>query len=624
MRFFADGPNIPDELLEARDRGNVVFLCGAGVSIPAGMPTFLDLAKKVVDELGAPPDSTLRQLLSFWNREEIPEAARPPLDQIFNLLQQEYDGSEVDYFIAQQLKAGPGAYVTQHETILRLSKGVDGNPQVVTTNFDHLFESAADDLRTYAPPALPNLSGEGPLDGLVYLHGRVDPDSSPGETRQGLIVSSSDFGRAYLAEGWATQFVRDLLDRHIVVLLGYRADDPPMRYLLQGLHSMGHVSEEKVFAFASGSEGEVQARWRDRGVEAIAYPTWARDHSSLWDSLEAWAQRADDHSAWKKEIVELARKGPRILESHERGQVASLVRTTEGAKLFAEADPPPPGEWLCVLDSNIRCGKVERNHSDLLRQSGPLIEYRLDDDPPRPKGSDSEEQHPSEDLLSDKATDPDEREYVTLVGRPRQKNIALPERLSHLGKWIVRIAHEPVAPWWAAKHAHLHPHLLTWMEEHLNQHGDEFPPLARTVWNLLLKKFRDVPNDDSYRSFYKVERLIDAEGWTQNVFRVFERHVSPHLKSESLFGVKLGRPPESDWTKLQLSNIADFSVEFPYVDDIESGISDEVLSTVYKIACRQLERAVGLLGDIDPSHRTKLKMYLSNEYDAGEDGLTLR
>ena len=104
MRFIADGPNIPDELLEARDRGNVVFLCGAGVSIPAGMPTFLDLAKEVVDELGAPPDSTLRQLLSFWDREEIPEAARPPLDQIFNLLQQEYDGSEVDYFIAQQLK----------------------------------------------------------------------------------------------------------------------------------------------------------------------------------------------------------------------------------------------------------------------------------------------------------------------------------------------------------------------------------------------------------------------------------------------------------------------------------------------------------------------------------------
>ena len=32
MRFFADGPTIPDELLEQRDRGNVAFFCGAGVS----------------------------------------------------------------------------------------------------------------------------------------------------------------------------------------------------------------------------------------------------------------------------------------------------------------------------------------------------------------------------------------------------------------------------------------------------------------------------------------------------------------------------------------------------------------------------------------------------------------
>ena len=36
MRFLSDGLNIPDELLEERDKGNVVFLCGAGVSYPAG------------------------------------------------------------------------------------------------------------------------------------------------------------------------------------------------------------------------------------------------------------------------------------------------------------------------------------------------------------------------------------------------------------------------------------------------------------------------------------------------------------------------------------------------------------------------------------------------------------
>ena len=52
MRFIENGPNIPDELLEARDKGEVIFICGAGVSIPAGLPSFATLAKAVVTDLG--------------------------------------------------------------------------------------------------------------------------------------------------------------------------------------------------------------------------------------------------------------------------------------------------------------------------------------------------------------------------------------------------------------------------------------------------------------------------------------------------------------------------------------------------------------------------------------------
>ena len=32
MQFIENGPSIPDELLNARDQGSVVFVCGAGVS----------------------------------------------------------------------------------------------------------------------------------------------------------------------------------------------------------------------------------------------------------------------------------------------------------------------------------------------------------------------------------------------------------------------------------------------------------------------------------------------------------------------------------------------------------------------------------------------------------------
>ncbi len=52
MRFFSNGPSIPNDLLTARDEGQVVFFCGAGVSRAfSGLPSFDDLTKDVIDIL---------------------------------------------------------------------------------------------------------------------------------------------------------------------------------------------------------------------------------------------------------------------------------------------------------------------------------------------------------------------------------------------------------------------------------------------------------------------------------------------------------------------------------------------------------------------------------------------
>ncbi len=54
MRFTENGPAIPDELLVARDEGNVLFFCGAGVSLAfAGLSDFLNLAGDVIEDLGS-------------------------------------------------------------------------------------------------------------------------------------------------------------------------------------------------------------------------------------------------------------------------------------------------------------------------------------------------------------------------------------------------------------------------------------------------------------------------------------------------------------------------------------------------------------------------------------------
>lgn len=601
MRFLPNGLNIPDELLEARDKGNVVFLCGAGVSYPAGMPNFLELAKYVVKELGTPQDAPSRKMLSMWDNEDVPEGARPSLDQIFNLLQQEYTAGEIDYLIAKRLRTKSGVCVSTHEAILRLSKSDDGTPQIVTTNFDLLFERAASrKLKTYVPPTLPDLANGQPLNGLVYLHGRINSRIKRGEGWRGFVVSSSDFGRAYLAEGWATRFIRDLLDQYTVILLGYSANDPPVRYLLQGLHSQRRGSWAKLFAFDSGTGEEVQSRWRDSGVQALPYSGIGNDHSALWDTLSEWAERADDPSAWRQRVVDLARRGPRDLEPYERGQVASLVRTDVGAKLFADADPPPPGEWLCVFDRNFRYGKAETPLDDSQPTFDPLIEYGLDDDPPRLPENRRQTDSLGDDLLSLKPTDHRINDDTRLAKNSLQWTKPLSLRLFQFARWIAKIAHEPVVPWWAARYSCLHPRLLDEIKRRVEQADDELPYLTRLAWRLLIEKFHTAP-DYPDLSWYKMRQRIRNEGWTNSVLREFERNVTPYIKTEAPF-FNVTRPPDNDWSQLGLDNIAGFKVSFPKLIEERPEIPDDVLPKVYQIVRRHLELAAGLLTDIGTSY----------------------
>ncbi len=165
MRFLAESPIIPDRLLHRRDKGQVVFFCGAGVSMNAGLPNFEELTNYVVDKFDPPPESPIRGAL--------------PLDQKFNLLQQEYGRKAVEKTVIEKLS--PPEHLDKmprnHEIIRRISADSDGNPQIVTTNFDQLFEIGNDEQQ--CPVYLPELSPDMPIKGISYLHGRLPDTSHP-------------------------------------------------------------------------------------------------------------------------------------------------------------------------------------------------------------------------------------------------------------------------------------------------------------------------------------------------------------------------------------------------------------------------------------------------------------
>jgi hypothetical protein len=47
-----------------------------------------------------------------------------------------------------------------------------------------------------------------------------------------LILTSADFGDAYLRDGWASQYVEDRMRINTIVLVGYQAEDAALRLLL--------------------------------------------------------------------------------------------------------------------------------------------------------------------------------------------------------------------------------------------------------------------------------------------------------------------------------------------------------------------------------------------------------
>ena len=211
---------------------------------------------------------------------------------------------------------------------------------MVTTNFDRLFEDCSDGLAIWQPPRLPDPSLHREMDGIIHLHGCVN-DEYTGAIGDGFILSSSDFGRAYLSDGWATKFVREIISRYFVVFVGYTADDPPVHYLLEALNKKaGRL--EGVYAFQSGLADEAAGKWRHKGVEAIPYDD-NDNHRVLWESLTAWAERAKAPNDWCRSVIDLAQQGPEMLEPHQRGQIAHIISTAEGARKFSESDNPPTG-----------------------------------------------------------------------------------------------------------------------------------------------------------------------------------------------------------------------------------------------------------------------------------------
>jgi len=335
---------IPERLLLAHARGEVLFIAGAGVSQPASLPDFRGLVLRVYAQLdaavhaiisGIPPTahnqwSTDLPGLTNQQAAEVERFIRGDYDVVLGMLERRIDlqshaKSRVRQAITGELRA-PGVQPAPiHRALMRLADR-GGAVTIVTTNFELLLEDAARGLRpaiqTYALGGIPRPGRSDDFTGVLHIHGALDRD--PARTSD-LIVTDQDFGEFYLRRRVVPDFIYDAARLFNLVLVGYSANDPPMRYLLNAVAAdvmrFDDLKERFTFVGTSAPDPVALEDWKGRGITPIPYDA-ANAHLALLGTLERWAALS-------------AINGKRSLVDTE---VKRIVRTNRGAASDVDRD----------------------------------------------------------------------------------------------------------------------------------------------------------------------------------------------------------------------------------------------------------------------------------------------
>lgn len=374
MQFVPSGPDVPDRLLKSHEEGNVVFFCGAGISYDAGLPGFKGLTEKLYDAVGEPADTSEQTLI---NEEKY--------DLAINLLERRTLGgrSLVRKHLANILTPKTEVYddpedLSVHKSLLALSKDRTDRYKLITTNFDRIFEEIISreslEIETEVAPHLP-LPKKSRWNSIVYLHGLLPEDQNDDDLNR-LVISSGDFGLAYLIERWASRFVTELFRNFTVCFVGYSINDPVMRYMMDALAAdrlLGESSPE-MFAFMSYEDKakkiDMEKEWQAKNITPLLYyiDPEKQDHALLKETLKFWAEIYRDGILGKEQIVvQLAHTKPSAstVEDNFVDRMLWALSDPSGspAKRFSEISPTPSLDWLEPITESILQDEDRKNIS---------------------------------------------------------------------------------------------------------------------------------------------------------------------------------------------------------------------------------------------------------------------
>lgn len=314
------GPiNFPQEIIKAIREERLVVFAGAGVSKgePANLPNLRDLADDIAKQAG---ESSLKET--------------EPEDRFLGQLHKKQ--VEVHRLAANILNRG--SFTPLHQNLLRLFRN-PAKTRVVTTNFDTLFEAAANkvlnkSVEVYNAPALP-LGHD--FTGIVHIHGCLDkPDT--------MLLTDADFGRAYLTEGWARRFLLGLFREYPVLFVGYSHDDVVMHYLSRAL-----LPEDTERKFALVGDDTGTSKWKSLEIQPVIFHRTEEDrYAELDEGVSALAEYVSQGTwDWKTRITAIA-SGVPPADEENIDRILDALRDESTTRFFVKMSQKP--DWIEWLD----------------------------------------------------------------------------------------------------------------------------------------------------------------------------------------------------------------------------------------------------------------------------------
>jgi hypothetical protein len=235
-------PEIPQELIQQLERGNVVLLIGAGLSIGAGLLSWPDLVSPLAEAIDLredPPANPLKVAQYFEN-----EKKRHAL---------------VDHICqsTDSTKVHPSAV---HDRLLKLPCKT-----WITTNYDDLLEQT---LRAggrkfnlvVRDTNLPYTSEDALT--LIKLHGdRLQQDT--------LVITERDYQTYFHRYPWVRSKLSLLLLERTLLLIGYSISDPDFNQILAEItYDLGEHGR-RAYAILINADPYALADLRERNIEVL-------------------------------------------------------------------------------------------------------------------------------------------------------------------------------------------------------------------------------------------------------------------------------------------------------------------------------------------------------------------